>query len=126
MIAFYGRTLKVVLEYQTITLLVALGTLILTIVLYIFIPKGFFPVQDTGVIQGISQASQSISYSDMATRQQELAKIILADPAVESISSFIGADGINTTMNSGRISINLRPLNQRNMSASDVIRRLQS
>jgi len=125
MIAFYGRTLKVVLEYQTITLFVALGTLILTIVLYIYIPKGFFPVQDTGVIQGISQASQSISYNDMSARQQDLAKIILADPAVESISSFIGADGINTTLNSGRISINLKPLNERHMSASDVIRRLQ-
>ena len=125
MIAFYGRTLKVVLEYQTITLLVALGTLVLTIVLYISIPKGFFPVQDTGVIQGISQAPQSISYSAMAARQQELARIILADPAVESISSFIGADGINTTLNSGRISINLKPLNERRISASDVIRRLQ-
>ncbi len=82
MIAFYGRTLKKVLEYQTITLLIALATLILTIVLYIFIPKGFFPVQDTGVIQGISQASQSISYADMSTKQQELARIILQDPAV--------------------------------------------
>jgi multidrug efflux pump len=126
MIAFYGRTLKVVLRYQTITLLIAAATLVLTIVLYIFIPKGFFPVQDTGVIQGISQASQSISYADMATRQQELARVILADPAVESISSFIGADGINTTLNSGRISINLKPLDQRHMSASDVIRRLQN
>ncbi len=126
MIAFYGRTLKVVLEYQTITLLIAAATLVLTILLYIWIPKGFFPVQDTGVIQGISQASQSISFSDMATRQQELARVILADPAVESISSFIGADGINTTMNSGRISINLKPLDQRNMSASNVIRRLQN
>jgi len=125
MIAFYGRTLKVVLRYQTITLLIAAATLVLTIILYIVIPKGFFPVQDTGVIQGISQASQSISYTDMATRQQELARIILADPAVESISSFIGADGINTTLNSGRISINLKPLNQRHMGASDVIRRLQ-
>jgi multidrug efflux pump len=126
MIAFYGRTLKVVLRYQTITLLIATATLALTIILYILIPKGFFPVQDTGVIQGITQASQSISYPDMATRQQELARVILADPAVESISSFIGADGINTTLNSGRISINLKPLNQRDMSASDVIRRLQS
>jgi multidrug efflux pump len=126
MIAFYGRTLKVVLEYQTITLLVAAATLALTIVLYILIPKGFFPVQDTGVIQGISQASQSISFSDMATRQQELARVILADPAVESVSSFIGADGINTTMNSGRISINLKPLDERHMSASNVIRRLQN
>jgi multidrug efflux pump len=126
MIAFYGRTLKVVLRYQTITLLIAAATLVLTIVLYIYIPKGFFPVQDTGVIQGISQASQSISYSDMAMRQQELARVILADPAVESLSSFIGADGINTTLNSGRFSINLKPLDERHMSASDVIRRLQT
>ncbi len=126
MIAFYGRTLKVVLEHETITLLVALATLALTIILYIFIPKGFFPVQDTGVIQGITQASQSISYPDMATRQQQIAQVILADPAVESISSFIGADGVNTTMNSGRISINLKALKDRDMSASDVIRRLQT
>jgi multidrug efflux pump len=127
MIDFYGRTLKVVLEYQTITLLVALGTLVLTVLLYIWIPKGFFPVQDTGVIQGISQASQSISYNDMSSRQQAMAEIILQDPAVESLSSFIGADGINTTMNSGRISINLKPLKDRgSVSASDVIRRLQS
>jgi multidrug efflux pump len=125
MIAFYGRTLKVVLRFQTITLLVALATLILTVVLYIMIPKGFFPVQDTGVIQGISQGPQSISYTDMATKQQELARIILQDPAVESLSSFIGADGINTTMNSGRISINLKPLDERRISAADVIRRLQ-
>jgi multidrug efflux pump len=126
MIAFYGRTLKVVLRYQTITLLIAAATLVLTVILYILIPKGFFPVQDTGVIQGITQASQSISYPDMAARQQELARVILEDPAVESISSFIGADGINTTLNSGRISINLKPLDQRDMSVSDVIRRLQN
>ncbi len=126
LIAFYGRTLKVVLRYQPITLLVAVATLVLTIVLYIEIPKGFFPVQDTGVIQGISQASQSISYPAMTEKQKELAKIILQDPAVESLSSFIGADGINTTLNSGRISINLKPINVRHMSASDVIRRLQS
>jgi multidrug efflux pump len=125
LIAFYGRTLRVVLRYQTVTLLVALATLILTVVLYIFIPKGFFPVQDTGVIQGISQASQSISFDAMSEKQQELAKIILKDPAVESLSSFIGADGINTTLNSGRISINLKPINQR-VGASDVIRRLQT
>jgi len=125
LIAFYGRTLKVVLRYQTITLLVAVATLILTVVLYIVIPKGFFPVQDTGVIQGISQASQSISFNAMSEKQQELAKIILKDPAVESLSSFIGADGINTTLNSGRISINLKPINQR-VGASDVIRRLQN
>jgi multidrug efflux pump len=126
MVAFYGRTLKVVLEHQTLTLLVAVATLVLTIVLYIIIPKGFFPVQDTGVIQGISQAMQSISFEDMGKKQQEISRIILEDPAVESLSSFIGADGINTTLNSGRISINLKPLDQRNMSASDVIRRLQT
>ena len=127
MIAFYGRTLKVVLRFQTITLLIALATLVLTVFLYIVIPKGFFPVQDTGVIQGISQASQSISFAAMAEKQKELVKIILADPAVESVSSFIGADGINTTLNSGRISINLRSLDDRHhTTASDVIRRLQT
>jgi multidrug efflux pump len=126
MIAFYGRTLKFVLRYQTITLLVALGTLLLTVYLYIIIPKGFFPVQDTGVIQGISQAPQTIGSKSMAQKQQELAKVILEDPAVESLSSFIGADGTNTTTNSGRMSINLKPLTQRDMSASDVIRRLQT
>jgi multidrug efflux pump len=126
MIAFYGRTLKFVLRFQTITLLVALATLLLTIFLYIIIPKGFFPVQDTGVIQGISQAPQTIGSKAMAAKQQELARVILNDPAVESLSSFIGADGTNTTTNSGRMSINLRPLNQRKMSASDVIRRLKS
>jgi multidrug efflux pump len=126
MIAFYGRTLKVVLRYQTITLLVAVATLLLTIFLYIIIPKGFFPVQDTGVIQGISQASQTIGSKAMAEKQKELAKVVLADPAVESLSSFIGADGTNTTINSGRMSINLKPLNQRDLSASDVIRRLQT
>ena len=126
MIAFYGRTLRVVLRFQWLTLLVAVATLVLTVYLYIIIPKGFFPVQDTGVIQGISQASQTISFSDMAKKQQQLARVILADPAVESLSSFIGADGTNTTMNSGRFSINLKPLNQRNISASDVIRRLQT
>ncbi|MGA7314263.1 MAG: efflux RND transporter permease subunit [Silvibacterium sp.] len=125
LIAFYGRTLTFVLRYQTITLLVALATLALTVFLYIVIPKGFFPTQDTGVIQGISQAPQSISFTAMAQRQQDLAKIILEDPAVESLSSFIGADGTNTTLNSGRFAINLKPLNQRDGSASDVIRRLQ-
>ncbi len=125
MIAFYGRTLKVVLRYQTFTLLVAVATLALTVILYIYIPKGFFPVQDTGVIQGISQSNQSISYAGMAEKQKELAGIILQDPAVESVSSFIGADGINTTLNSGRISINLKPIEERHISAADVIRRLQ-
>jgi multidrug efflux pump len=124
-IASYGRSLKVVLEYETITLLVAAATLLLTVFLYIVIPKGFFPVQDTGVIQGISQAPQSIGPRAMAEKQQQLAKEILQDPAVESLSSFIGADGTNTTMNSGRMSINLKPLAQRSMSAADVIRRLK-
>ena len=126
MIAFYGRTLKFVLRFQTITLLVAVSTLLLTVFLYIIIPKGFFPVQDTGVIQGISQAAPAISSAAMAEKQQEIAKVVLQDPAVESLSSFIGADGTNTTTNSGRMSINLKPLNQRKMSASDVIRRLKS
>jgi multidrug efflux pump len=126
LIGFYGRTLKVVLQYKTITLLVAVAVLVLTVTLYIWIPKGFFPVQDTGVIQGISQADQSISFDAMSAKQQELTKVILEDPAVESLSSFIGADGINTTLNSGRISINLKPVDERHMSASDVIRRLQT
>jgi multidrug efflux pump len=126
MIAFYGRTLKFVLRYQTITLLVAVATLLLTIFLYIIIPKGFFPVQDTGVIQGISQAPASISSQAMAEKQQELAKAVMEDPAVESISSFIGADGTNITTNSGRMSINLKPLDQRNISASNLIRRLKT
>ncbi len=124
MIAFYGRTLKLVLEFQGITLLVALATLMLTIYLYIIIPKGFFPVQDTGVIQGISQAPPAIGSKAMAQKQQELAKVILEDPAVASLSSFIGADGTNTTENSGRMSINLKPIDERKISASDVIRRL--
>jgi multidrug efflux pump len=125
-IAFYGRTLKFVLRYQTITLLVAAATLVLTVVLYIVIPKGFFPTQDTGVIQGISQAPETISFPAMEQKQQQLAHIILQDPAVESLSSFIGADGTNTTLNSGRMSINLKPLNARKIDASDVIRRLQT
>ena len=126
MIGFYGRTLKFVLRFQTITLFVALATLMLTIFLYIIIPKGFFPVQDTGVIQGISQAPQTIGSKAMAEKQKELAKVILDDPAVESLSSFIGADGTNTTTNSGRISINLKPLDQRKLNASDIVRRLKS
>ena len=126
MIAFYGRTLKFVLRFQTITLLVALGTLLLTVFLYVVIPKGFFPVQDTGIIQGISQAPPAIGNQSMADKQQEIANAILEDPAVESLSSFIGADGTNITANSGRLSINLKPLENRNLNASDVIRRLQT
>ena len=129
MIAFYGRTLRVVLRYQTLTLLIALATLVLTVFLYIVIPKGFFPVQDTGVIQAISQAPQAISFSAMSRKQQQLAKVVLEDAAVASVSSFIGADGTNTTLNSGRMSINLKPLDDRvpsGISAADVIRRLQN
>jgi multidrug efflux pump len=124
-IAFYGRTLKWVLKHQFATLVVAAATLVLTIILYVIVPKGFFPVQDTGIIQGISEAAQSISFPAMAQRQQELVHAILQDPAVESVSSFIGIDGTNTTLNSGRIQINLKPLDQRHINASDVIRRLQ-
>jgi multidrug efflux pump len=124
-IAGYGTMLDWVLERQRATLWVALGTLLLTVLLYIFIPKGFFPVQDTGLIQGISEAPQSISYAAMAQRQQVLARAVLEDPAVESLSSYIGVDGVNTTLNSGRMLINLKPLEQRDASAVGVIRRLQ-
>ncbi len=124
-ISFYDRTLQVVLRHQTLTLLVAAGTLVLTIVLYVFVPKGFFPIQDTGVIQGISEASETVSFPEMANLQQALGQIILKDPAVESLSSFIGVDGTNTTLNSGRILINLKPLDERKITASEVIRRLQ-
>jgi multidrug efflux pump len=124
MIAFYGRTLKFVLRFQTIALLVALATLLLTVFLYTVIPKGFFPIQDTGVIQGITQAPPAIGSQAMATKQLEITKAVLDDPAVESVSSFIGADGTNTTLNSGRMSINLKPLDQRKISASNLIRRL--
>ncbi len=124
-IKFYGRTLQTILKHQTATLFVAVGTLVFTILLYVIVPKGFFPVQDTGVIQGISDGAQNISFTAMAERQQALAQVILKDPAVESLSSFIGVDGINATLNSGRILINLKPLEERKISASDVIRRLQ-
>ncbi|WP_243318290.1 MdtB/MuxB family multidrug efflux RND transporter permease subunit [Geothrix paludis] len=124
-IAFYGRTLSWVLKHQTGTLVVAVATLASTVLLYIAIPKGFFPVQDTGVLLGISEASQTVSFSAMAERQQALAAEILKDPAVESLSSFIGIDGTNTTLNSGRIQINLKPLEERGLSAMEVIHRLQ-
>ena len=124
-IAFYGRTLQVVLRFRTTTLLVTIGTLIGTILLYVYVPKGFFPVQDTGVILGVSESPQNVSFLAMARRQQALADVILQDPAVDSLSSFIGIDGTNTTINSGRIQINLKPLAERKISASDVIRRLQ-
>jgi multidrug efflux pump len=124
-IAFYGRTLRFVLQYRTITLLITVGTLVATIFLYIYVPKGFFPVQDTGVILCVSEAAQDISFGAMAQRQQALTHVILQDSAVASLSSFIGIDGTNTTTNTGRIQINLKPLDERKLSASDVIRRLQ-
>jgi len=124
-IAFYGRTLAWVLKHQTGTLVVAVATLASTVLLYIAIPKGFFPVQDTGVILGISEGPQTVSFTAMAERQQALSAEILKDPAVESLSSFIGIDGTNTTLNSGRIQINLKPLDDRKLSASEVIQRLQ-
>jgi multidrug efflux pump len=124
-IAFYGRTLQVVLRFRTVTLLLTVATLVGTILLYIYVPKGFFPVQDTGVILGVSEAAQNVSFKAMADRQQALADVILKDPAVASLSSFIGIDGTNTTLNSGRVQINLKPLEQRKISASEVIRRLQ-
>jgi len=125
-IARYGKMLTWVLDHQKATLTVAIATLVLTIILYIIVPKGFFPVQDTGMIIGISEAPQSISFSAMAERQQSLAKLILQDPAVESLSSFIGVDGTNVTLNSGRMMINLIPKNKRDLDASGVIRRLQA
>jgi multidrug efflux pump len=124
-IDFYGRTLGWVLERQNLILLVAVATLVITIALFAIVPKGFFPVQDTGEIQGVSEAAQSVSFARMAQLQQNLAAEILKNPAVESLSSFIGVDGTNTTMNSGRIQINLRPLKQRK-GAMDVIRDLQN
>jgi multidrug efflux pump len=124
-LAYYDKTLQRVLRHQFETLLVAIATLGVTVLLYVFVPKGFFPIQDTGVIQGVSEAAQTVSFQEMTTEQQALAKVILKDPAVESLSSFIGIDGTNTTLNSGRILINLKPLEQRKTSASDVIRRLQ-
>ena len=125
LIARYGSGLRWVLRHQPLTLLVAVATLGLTVLLYLVVPKGFFPVQDTGVIQGISEAPQSISFKAMGERQQELARIILQDPAVSSLSSYIGVDGDNATLNSGRLLINLKPHSERDLTASQVIARLQ-
>ncbi|WP_263376764.1 efflux RND transporter permease subunit [Granulicella aggregans] len=124
-IAAYGRSLKWVLQYETATLLVAASLLLLTVFQYIEIPKGFFPTQDTGIIQGITQAPESISFPAMSHKQQQLSDVVLKDPAVASLSSFIGADGTNSTLNSGRIQINLKPLAERHITASEVIARLQ-
>ena len=121
----YALALRWVLEHRTLTLQVAIGTLLLTILLYVFIPKGFFPVQDTGVIQAITEAPQSVSYGEMAGRQAAMAAAILKDPDVVSLSSFIGVDGSNITLNSGRMLINLKAVNDRSSSASQIIRRLQ-
>jgi multidrug efflux pump len=121
----YGVMLDWVLGHQTLTLLVAIGTLALTALLYVVVPKGFFPLQDTGAILGITEAEQNVSFRAMAERQEALARVVLQDSAVESLSSFIGVDGVNTTLNSGRMLINLKPLAQRDLRAADVIRRLQ-
>jgi multidrug efflux pump len=124
-IGFYGRTLKVVLEHQTLTLIVTLATLVATVWLYIVVPKGFFPIQDTGVIMGISDAPESVSFTSMADRQLKLGAAILKDPDVASLSSFIGVDGTNTTPNSGRFQINLKPKDERSGDVTAIIKRLQ-
>jgi multidrug efflux pump len=124
-IELYGRALRWVLDRQPLTLAVAVLTLAVTVGLYVLIPKGFFPVQDTGMIQGISEASQSISHEAMAKLQNRLAEAILGDPDVESLSSFIGIDGTNQTTNTGRFLINLKPLSERKLTASEIIRRIQ-
>jgi multidrug efflux pump len=121
----YDRALNVVLDHQPLTLLVAVLTMALTVFLYTVVPKGFFPVQDTGVLQGISVAAQTVSYSAMAEHQQALADAILKDPDVVSLSSFIGVDGSNTTLNSGRFLINLKPKDERTLNATEIGRRLQ-
>ena len=125
LIGGYSRWLGWVLGHQTLTLLIALATLALTVVLYLMVPKGFFPVQDTGVIQGISEAPQSVSFREMSERQQRLAEVLLADPDVVSLSSYIGVDGDNVTLNSGRLLINLKPHAERSATASEIIDRLR-
>jgi multidrug efflux pump len=124
-IEYYGKTLQFVLKHQTATILATVAALALTLYLYVIVPKGFFPVQDTGVILGVTEGPENVSFTSMADRQQRVAKVILEDPDVASLSSFIGIDGTNATQNSGRIQINLKPHEDRNDSASDIIRRLQ-
>ena len=125
-IAGYGRSLQWVLRRQQATLVVTAATLVVTVALFVLIPKGFFPLQDTGVILGITEGPQTVSFGTMAERQQALARVILEEPAVESLTSFIGVDGTNTTLNSGRMYINLKPLGERLGGAGDIIRRLES
>ena len=125
MIERYGQGLQWVLRHQALTLLAAVATLGLTVLLYLAVPKGFFPVQDTGLIQGISEAPQTVSFRAMSERQQRLAEVILGDPAVASLSSYIGVDGDNPTLNSGRLLINLKPHGEREVTASEVIERLR-
>ena len=125
MIKRYGQGLQWVLRHQPLTLLAAVATLGLTVLLYLAVPKGFFPVQDTGLIQGISEAPQTVSFRAMGERQQRLAEVILGDPAVASLSSYIGVDGDNPTLNSGRLLINLKPHGERDATASEVIERLR-
>ncbi|MGE4482214.1 multidrug efflux RND transporter permease subunit [Acidocella sp.] len=123
-LAGYERGLDWVLEHARLTLAVAGATLVLTVLLYLFIPKGFFPVQDTGQIEGISQGAQSTSYAAMAQHQQQLADALLKDPDVVSLTSYIGVDGTNTTLNQGRFLINLKPKSERSLSAAQIIPRL--
>jgi multidrug efflux pump len=125
MISLYDRCLVVVFRHQPLVLLIAVGTVALTVVLYIVVPKGFFPIQDNGLIQAVTEAPQSVSFEAMSERQRALADAILGDPDVESLSSFVGVDGTNPTMNSGRMLINLKPRDTRSASASEIIRRLQ-
>jgi multidrug efflux pump len=125
LIALYDRCLVIVFRHQMLTLLVAVGTIVLTVLLYVVVPKGFFPVQDTGIVQAVTEAPQSVSFQAMSERQRALAEAILADPDVESLSSFVGVDGSNATLNSGRMLINLKPRSQRSGTAGEIIRRLQ-
>ena len=124
-IASYGRALEVILRHRFATLVVTILTFVATVLLFLVVPKGFFPVQDTGVILGISEAPQTVSFTSMSQRQQRLVDVVLQDPAVDNVSSFIGVDGTNTTLNSGRIQITLKPLAERKVSATEVIRRMQ-
>jgi multidrug efflux pump len=126
LIAGYDRLLSIVLDHQTLTLLVALATLLFTALLYVIVPKGFFPTEDTGLIQGITIASQDVSFKEMATRQQRLADVILKNPSVDSISSTIGIDGNNTSLNSGRLQINLKPFSDRDLRATEIIQQLST